>query len=75
MLAKSVTFLPRFLGAFAYALWPLRDHAYSGLKETLAPISSTNTSRAWSIPPATKVRQAALRNSSRSAAPNDLFFG
>ena len=75
MLAKSVTFLPQFLGTFACALSPLRDQAYSGESETLAPISSTNTSRPAYIPPQTKALQAALRNSSRSAAPSDLFFG
>jgi hypothetical protein len=40
------------------------------------PHSSTNTKRcSASISPATRSLQAALRNSSRSAAPTRLFFG
>ena len=39
----------------------------------MAPISSTNTKRPASTSPATKALQAALRNSSRSVAPRDLF--
>jgi hypothetical protein len=75
MLASSVTFFPQLRGALHGARSPLRDQAYSGAREMFAPISSTNTSRAASIAPATKARQAALRNSSRSPAPTDLFFG
>jgi hypothetical protein len=76
MLASSVRFLPQFLGALPKVRCsPLRDQAYSADSETLAPISSTNTSRLVSTSSATKTRQAALKNSSRSAAPSDLFFG
>ena len=39
----------------------------------MEPISSMNTSRLAHISPAIKARQAALKNSSRSAAPTDLF--
>ena len=37
--------------------------------------ASTNTKRLACVLPATITLQAALRNSSRFAAPNDLFFG
>jgi hypothetical protein len=37
--------------------------------------SSTNTSRSVWISPATIDHDAALRNSSLSLAPTDLFFG
>src|SRR5215217_1097689 len=40
----------------------------------LAPISSTNTSRSAWISPATRARQATLKNSSLSLAPTLLFF-
>jgi hypothetical protein len=72
---SRVTFLPQLRGVLPKALAPLRDQAYSGESETLAPISSTNTSRSASTFPATSILQAALRNSSRSPAPSDLFFG
>src|SRR5215212_5677458 len=62
MLASSVTFLPQFLGALPKARLPLRDQAYSPDSETLAPISSTKTSRLASASSATRARQAALRN-------------
>jgi hypothetical protein len=75
MLATSVTFLPQFLGALPKARSPLRDQAYSAESETLAPISWTKTSLSASTSSATRARQAALRNSSRSPAPIDLFFG
>ena len=75
MLASRVTFLPQLRGALPKALSPLRDQAYSEESETLEPISSTNTKRSASMCPATEARQAALRNSSRSLAPSDLFFG
>ena len=77
MLAKSVVFLPRLRGALAWARSPRRAHAKSEQSAVLEPISSTNTGRPASIPasPATSVLQAALRNSSRSSAPSDLFFG
>src|SRR5215217_9170637 len=73
MLASRVTFLPQLRGVLPKALAPLRDQAYSGESETLAPISSTNTRRSASTFPATSILQAALRNSSRSPAPSDLF--
>src|SRR5829696_3515610 len=75
MLARSVTLLPQLRGELPKARFPLGDQAYSGESETLVPLSSTNTRRLASTSPATISRQAALRNSSRSAAPNDLFFG
>src|SRR5215217_25234 len=73
MLASRVTFLPQLRGVLPKALAPLRDQAYSGESETLAPISSTNTRRSASTFPATSILQAAFRNSSRSPAPSDLF--
>jgi hypothetical protein len=41
----------------------------------LVPISSTKTKRSGLIAAATMTRQAALKNSSLSLAPTDLFFG
>ena len=75
MLESSVTFFPQLRGAFAGARSPRLDQAYSGTREMFAPHSSTNTRRLASIPPTTIALQAALKNSSRSAAPSDLFFG
>src|SRR3712207_4198078 len=75
MLASKVTFFPQLRGTLANARAPRLDHAYRGASEMLAPISSTNTSRSAQISPATRARQAALRNSSRSLAPTDLFCG
>jgi hypothetical protein len=75
MLASSVTFFPQLRGVLHGARSPLRNQAYNGDREMFVPISSTNTSRTVSIAPATKAHQAALRNSSRSPAPTDLFFG
>jgi hypothetical protein len=75
MLASSVTFFPQLRGVRQKARSPLRDQAYSETSETLAPISSTNTRRLASMCPATSTRQATLKNSSRSVAPTDLFFG
>jgi len=74
MLESSVTFSPQLRGAEQHARSPRLDHAYSGESEMFAPHSSTNTKRLASIPSATKARQAALKNSSRSVAPTDLFF-
>src|SRR3712207_4248452 len=75
MLAKSVRFFPQLRGTLAIARSPRLDHAaYKGASEMLVPISSTNTSRSAQISPATRLRQAALRNSSLSLAPTDLFF-
>ena len=75
MLESSVTFFPQLRGAFAGARSPRLDQAYSGTREMFAPHSSTNTRHLASIPRTTIALQAALKNSSRSAAPNDLFFG
>src|SRR5215203_2498422 len=75
MLASKVTFLPQLRGTLPNARSPRLDHAYKGASEMLAPISSTNTSRSAWISLATKERQAALKNSSLSLAPTDLFFG
>jgi hypothetical protein len=75
MLESSVTFLPQLRGALPKARSPLRDQAYSGESEMLTPISSTNKRRSASTSPATKARQAALRNSSLSDAPTLLLLG
>ena len=45
-----------------------------GAREVWVPISSTNTNRPGSMRP-TSMRHRLLKNSSRSAAPPDLFFG
>ena len=75
MLESSVTFFPQLRGAFAGgARSPRLDQAYSGTTEMFAPHSSTNTRRLASIPRMTIALQATLKNSSRSAAPSDLFF-
>src|SRR5215203_3582060 len=73
MLASRVTFVPQLRGTLANARSPLRDQAYKGANDVFEPISSTNTSRWGPISPATSTRQATLKNSSRSAAPTDLF--
>jgi hypothetical protein len=73
MLASSVTFLPRFLGALPKAHLPLRDQAYSGRSEVFEFISSLKTMRSASTPSTTQALQAALRNSSRSPAAR-IFF-
>ena len=57
----------------ASARSPRRDQAYGGASDVFEPISSTNISRPASMCPSTIARQAALKNSSRSAAPTDLF--
>ena len=75
MLASSVVLGPRLRGTEQRALSPLGDQAYSGRREVLAPISSTNTSRSVPTPPATVTFQAALSHSSRSIAPIVRFFG
>src|SRR5215213_9746347 len=75
MLAKSVTFAPQLRGAEHGARSPRLDQAQRDVSEVLAPISSTKTKRSGSMLPATITRQAALKNSSRSLAPTDLFFG
>src|SRR5215207_9175565 len=74
MLASRVTFAPQLRGTLANARSPLRDQAYKGANDVFEPISSTNTSRWGPISPATSTRQATFKNSSRSAAPTDLFF-
>src|SRR5215212_9115678 len=74
-LQSNVTFLPQLRGAEQRARSPRLDQAYSGRSETFVEHSSTNTKRSASVVPATIARQAALRNSSRSEAPTDLFFG
>jgi hypothetical protein len=74
MLASKVTFFPQLRGTLAIARSPRLDHAYAGASEMLEPISSTNTSRSAWISPATRARQAALKNSSLSLAPTLLFF-
>ena len=75
MLASSVTLLPQLRGASPRARSSVQAQAYSGESEVFAPHSSTNTRRSVSISPAVSNLQAALKNSSRSAAPSDLFFG
>jgi hypothetical protein len=75
MLASKVTFAPQLRGTLASARFPRRDQTYRGASDVLEPISSTNTSRFASRPPATRARQAALSHSSLSLAPTDLFFG
>jgi hypothetical protein len=74
ILASSVVFLPRLRGTEHRALSPAGDQARSGYIEVFEPISSTNTNRSVSIWSATNTRQAVLWNSSRSAAPTDLFL-
>jgi hypothetical protein len=74
MLAKSVTFAPQLRGTLACARSPRRDQAYWGVREVLVPISSTKTKRSGLVAAATITRQAALKNSSLSLAPTDLFF-
>ena len=68
MLARSVVFLPRFLGAFPKALSPLGARARSGASPTFVPHSSTKTSLRGSSR-ATRLLQALLAPSSRSEAP------
>src|SRR5215212_7108716 len=75
MLESNVTFFPQLRGAEQYARSPLGDQAYSGRSETFVEHSSTNTKRSACVVSATIARQTALRNSSRSLAPTDLFFG
>ena len=65
MLAKSVTFSHPAAR---------RDQAYWVVREALVPTSSTKTKRSGSVAAATITRQAALKNSSPSLAPSDLFF-
>jgi hypothetical protein len=74
MLAKSVTFAPQLRGTLACARSPRHDQAYWGVREVLVPISSTKTKRSGLVAAATITRQAALKNSSLSLAPTDLFF-
>ena len=73
MLQSRVTFFPQLRGAEQCARSPLGDQAYSGRSETFVEHSSTNTKRSACVVSATIARQAALRNSSRSEAPTDLF--
>jgi hypothetical protein len=73
MLAKSVTFAPQLRGTLACARSPRREQAYWGVREVLVPISSTKTKRSGLVDAATIMRQAALKNSSLSFAPTDLF--
>ena len=76
MLESSVTFLPQLRGAEQRARSPRLDHAYSGRSETVRrALVLKNTKRSASVVRAITARQAALRNSSRSEAPTDLFFG
>ena len=70
----QVTFAPQLRGTLASARSPRLDQAYRDASEVFVPISSTNTSRFTSRPPATRTRQAALSDSSLSLAPIDLFF-
>jgi hypothetical protein len=74
MLAKSVMFAPQLRGTEQNARSPLGDQAYRGASEVLVEHSSTNTSCSAWIPSTTINRQAALKNSSLSLAPTDLFF-
>ena len=75
MLAKSVTFAPQLRATSKRARSPRRDQAYKGASEVLVPVSSTKIKRSDPMAAATMTRQAALKNSSRSLAPTDLFFG
>src|SRR5215213_2079916 len=75
LLESRVTFLPQLRGTLAGTRSPRLDQAYSGRSEVFDPISSTKTRRPAAIPSSTKAIQAALRNSSRSVAPTDLFSG
>jgi hypothetical protein len=72
---KQRDVLPQLRGALADARSPRLDQAYSGTREMFAPHSSTKTKRSGPVSAATVPRQAALKNSSRSVAPSDLFFG
>src|SRR5215211_4649016 len=73
MLESRVTFFPQLRGAEQCARSPLGDQAYSGCSETFVEHSSTNTKRSACVVSTTIARQTALRNSSRSLAPTDLF--
>lgn len=75
MLESSVTFAPQLRGTHQRARSPRLDQAYSGVREVLVEHSSTKTKRLLSILPATKTRQAALKNSSLSDAPTVLLLG
>src|SRR5215212_11733389 len=75
MLESNVTFLPQLLGTAQRARSPRLDQAYSERGETFVEHSSTNTKRSACVVSAIIARQSALRNSSRSEAPTDLFFG
>ncbi len=80
MLESTVVLGPRLRGTDLKALWPFSAQAYiedSEVEdsEVFVPISSTKTSRLASTCSATITLQAALKNSSRSVAPSDLFFG
>src|SRR5215217_2029866 len=73
MLQSRVTFFPQLRGAEQCARSPLGDQAYSGCSETFVEHSSTNTKRSACVVSTPIARQTALRNSSRSLAPTDLF--
>jgi hypothetical protein len=75
MLESRVTFGPQLRGTEQRARTPRFDQAYSGVREVLVEHSSTNTKRPPSSLPATKTRQAALKNSSLSLAPTALLLG
>src|SRR3712207_2985280 len=70
---SSVTFLPQFLGALPKARLPLRDQAYSLDSETLAPISSTKTSRLASTSSATRAPRP-LSGTRRALPLPAIFF-
>jgi hypothetical protein len=74
MLESRVTFAPQLRGMEQRARSPRLDQAYSGVREVLVEHSSTNTKCPVSTLPATRTRQAALKNSSRSLAPTVLFW-
>ena len=73
MLATKVVFLSRLRGTDQRAPWPFLAQAYKGESDVSVPLSSTNTNRWASIPPATITLKAHLKNSSRSIAPIVLF--
>jgi hypothetical protein len=75
MLASRVTFAPQLRGISKHAHSPLGAQAYRGASEVLVPISSTKTKRSGLVAAAIMTRQVALKNSSLSLAPIDLFFG
>jgi hypothetical protein len=75
MLASSVVFLPRLRGTSSANRLPRGEYPWTEANEVWAPHSSTKTKLRASIRAATITLQAALKNSSRSAAFTPPFSG